>query len=95
MLEKGKHLEIYNIGTDAEVTIAELAKLVGKAFGREIKIQPGEALAGGTPRRCPDVSKLRALGYEPKVSLESGVKDTASWYNLNSSLAPAKNLAVK
>ncbi len=95
MLEKGKHLEIYNIGTDAEVTIAALARVVGHCFNQEIKIIPGQALAGGTPRRCPDISKLRALGYEPKTSLNNGVKETASWYIANSNLAPAKSFPVK
>src|SRR5208282_6500434 len=61
MLEKGAHLGIYHIGTSEEVTIAALAGKVAKVFGREIEIQPGPLLKGGTVRRCPDISKLGAL----------------------------------
>jgi UDP-glucose 4-epimerase len=53
---------------------------VAAACGREIRILPGELLAGSTPRRCPDVRKLKSLGFEPKVSLEDGVRRTAAWY---------------
>jgi nucleoside-diphosphate-sugar epimerase len=80
MIEKGSNLEIYNIGTDSEVSIKEVAKLVGKYFNREISVKPGELLKGGTLRRCPDISKLRELGYSPSVSLEDGIKLTADWY---------------
>lgn len=91
LLEKGKHLEIYNIGTDHEVTIAELAGLIGKQFKREISVMAGEAAAGGTSRRCPDINKMRALGYEPQTSLESGIQKTVSWYNANAMLTPVKS----
>jgi len=95
LLKKGKHLEIYNIGTDHEVTIGEVARMVGKQFGRDVIVVPGEAAAGGTPRRCPDITKMRALGYEPQTSLETGIQATVSWYNANSNLAPVKSAAVQ
>ena len=63
MLEKGEHLGIYHIGTTEEISIADLAKLVGEFFGRTVTIIPGQLAAGGTLRRCPDIAKLAALGY--------------------------------
>lgn len=59
----------YNIGNPEEVTIRELAEII--APGREIVCGP--APAGSPVRRCPDITKLAALGYEPKVSLRDGV----------------------
>jgi dTDP-glucose 4,6-dehydratase/UDP-glucose 4-epimerase len=79
-LLSGGNLEIYNVGTDVEVTIAHVATLVGRAFGREISLRPGPAPPGATPRRCPDISKIRALGYEPRTTLEDGIRRTVEWY---------------
>jgi nucleoside-diphosphate-sugar epimerase len=90
LLARGKHLEIYNIGTDREVTIAALAALISNHFGREIALRPGAPAAGGTSRRCPDIGKIKALGYAPRISLEKGVQSTAAWYEANSNLAPVK-----
>lgn len=82
-LEEGEHLNIYHIGTMEEISIEKVAVEVGKYFGKEIEIIPGEAVKGGTKRRCPDITKLNKLGYEPKVSFEKGLKITAEWYDQN------------
>ena len=83
VLEKGKHLGIYNIGTMEEIPIKQVAVEVGKYFGKEVEIVPGEEAKGGTKRRCPDITKLKKLGYEPKVPFEKGLKITAKWYDNN------------
>lgn len=78
---RGAHLSIYHVGTEVETRIADLAALIGRCFGREVELVPGQAKAGGTPRRCPDIGKLRALGYEPRVALAEGVAGTVRWYD--------------
>jgi nucleoside-diphosphate-sugar epimerase len=88
MRERGEHLGIYHVGTMEEVTIADLARRVARAAGREIELVPGEAAAGGTPRRCPDISKLARLSYKPRVPLDEGLKPTLDWYWRNADLAP-------
>jgi nucleoside-diphosphate-sugar epimerase len=88
MREKGEHLGIYHVGTMEEVTIADLARRVARAAGREIELVAGEAAAGGTLRRCPDISKLAGLGYKPRVPLDEGLKPTLDWYWRNADLAP-------
>jgi nucleoside-diphosphate-sugar epimerase len=88
MREKGEHLGIYHVGTTEEVTIADLARRVARAAGREIELVAGEPAAGGTPRRCPDISKLARLGYKPRVPLDEGLKPTLDWYWRNADLAP-------
>src|SRR5262250_3238324 len=67
--EKGEHLGIYHVGTAEEITIAELARRMAKIAGREIVLGPSAVREGSTPRRCPDISKLAALGYSPRVPL--------------------------
>ena len=81
LLDRGEHLGIYHIGTMEEVTIASVADLIGDYFGRKVEICAGPARPGGTLRRCPDISKMRALGYEPRVSLVEGISKTARWYD--------------
>lgn len=80
LLKRGEHMNIYNIGTEEEVTIAQLAQLVAESAGQRIRVVPGSLSAGSTLRRCPDIAKLRALGYSPRVPLRDGVKPTVDWY---------------
>lgn len=73
-LDRGGWEDHYNIGADVEITIGDLAYAVADAMDVRLGgLEPSEAPAGGTNRRCPDISKLRALGYEPKVSLSEGL----------------------
>jgi len=83
LMEKGKHLNIYHIGTEDECTIETLAREVAERFGRKIVVKPGVLQAGGTSRRCPDISRIRALGYMPHTSRQEGLKKTVDWYRKN------------
>jgi nucleoside-diphosphate-sugar epimerase len=89
MREKGAHLGIYHVGTMEEVSIADLARRMARIAGREIVLTPSAVLAGSTPRRCPDISKLAALGYTPRVPLNEGLPSTLEWYWDHESMAPA------
>jgi nucleoside-diphosphate-sugar epimerase len=80
VIERGDHLGIYHIGTDQEVSIEQLAKEVGLCFGREIEVVPGPLLEGSTSRRCPDITKIRGLGYAPRTPLQKGLLETVAWY---------------
>jgi len=88
MRQRGQHLGIYHIGTTEEVTIADLARRVARLVGREIELVSGPAAAGGTARRCPDISKLTRLGYRPRVLLDEGLRPTLEWYWRNVDMAP-------
>jgi len=83
VVQKGEHLNLYHIGTSEEVSISDLACLVAKAYSREINIIPSQVTPGSTPRRCPDISKISALGFNPKVPLEQGVNKLVNWYRNN------------
>lgn len=88
VIRGGAHLGTYNIGTEDETTIAGLARMVGEIFGKRVEVVPGPEAAGGTARRCPNIAKLAALGYAPRVSLREGLAITAKWYRENARLAP-------
>lgn len=83
VMDKGEHLGIYNLGTEEEISIRELATLIGKAMGLEVQVVAGPAAAGSTPRRCPDLTLLRSLGYRPTVTLPAGLEPTVAWYLAN------------
>ena len=88
MRDKGEHLGIYHVGTGEEVSIADLAHRIARDAGRDIELAAGPPAKGGTPRRCPDISKLARLGYKPRVSLDQGLQPTLDWYWHNGNLAP-------
>lgn len=88
VIEKGTHLGTYHIGTEDEITVAELARMIGELFGKRVELVAGPEAAGGTSRRCPDIAKVAALGYKPRVSLREGLAVTAKWYRENARFAP-------
>lgn len=88
VIERGEHLGIYHIGTDEEIPIAKLAQEIAAALGVRVSLQPGKLQPGGTPRRCPDITKVRALGYQPRTPLAEGVGKTARWYAANKRPSP-------
>ena len=71
---------IWHVGNDEEISVEALAHLIGEHYRRPVKVLPGPPAEGGTLRRCPDISKLRALGYEPKVPLTDGIGPVIDWY---------------
>ena len=80
VLEKGAHLNIYHVGNDVEVTVRRLVELIFDHIGRKFEIVPGTLTAGSPCRRRPDITKLRALGYRPRVTLRDGLAGTIDWY---------------
>ena len=68
--------EVFNVGNDVESTITEVQRVVNPG-GLCCIASPR---AGDPLRRCPDLTKLRALGYAPKVSLAEGLARTRAWW---------------
>ena len=81
ILRKGKHLNIYNIGTQEEIKISDLTRLIAKNLSYKIKIIKTSVSKGSTTRRCPDISKLKKLGYSPKIKIKKGIKEVIEWYS--------------
>jgi nucleoside-diphosphate-sugar epimerase len=80
ILQHGEDREIYHIGTPDEISIKDLAFTIAKLFDIKITIVPGELTHGSPQRRCPDITKLKKLGFTPKISLEKGLAQTIPWY---------------
>lgn len=64
-----------NVGSGSEVSIKELASLIGKTVGFEGEINFDATKPDGTPRKLMDPSRLRGSGWSPKIDLEAGLKD--------------------
>jgi len=80
VVERGIHRTIYNIGNSQEMAIADLARQIASLLGRTVEIRPGERASGSPTRRCPDISKIAALGYSPRVPFADGLAETVMWY---------------
>ncbi len=63
-----------NVGTGEDVTIAELARLVGQTVGYRGRIVFDASKPDGTPRKLLDVSKLAALGWRASTALPDGLR---------------------
>lgn len=80
LLDRGEHLNVYHIGNPEEITIGELAQKVVSHFGREMELKP-DALPQGCPeRRCPNIDKMKRLGFFPRISLDQGLPEVIDWY---------------
>lgn len=95
MLHKGEHKNIYHIGTLEEVNIKQVAQEIGKCLNKTVTIVPGELAKGGTERRCPDIGKMKKLGFNPTTSLAKGISITTKWYVENAHLKNKKVSEVK
>jgi len=74
ILKKGKHLNIYNIGTSEKIKIKDLAKLISNIFLKNIKIKRSQIKKGGTKIRLPSINKIKKLGFKQTLSLKQGLK---------------------
>jgi GDP-L-fucose synthase len=71
---------IINVGCGEDVSILELAKLVAQIVGYDGAIELDRTKPDGTPRKLLDISRLRALGWKPRISLEDGIRGVYQWY---------------
>jgi dTDP-L-rhamnose 4-epimerase len=71
---------VFNVATGVSTGIADFARLLARAYGREIEpVCPGRFRAMDTRHMLGDATALRALGWEPRVPLEEGVRRYAEW----------------
>lgn len=66
--------EFVNIGTGKEITIKQLAEMIAEIVGYTGNIIWDTTKPNGTPRKLLDVSRLKNLGWEAKISLKEGIK---------------------
>ena len=83
MYENGSHREIYHIGNNQEISIRDLIAKISLLINCDLVIQTSPKAEGGTLRRCPDIQKMKSIGFQPKVDIEVGLKKTFDWYKNN------------
>jgi GDP-L-fucose synthase len=69
-----------NVGWGVDVSIAELARLVADTVGYKGELRFDLSKPDGTPRKLLDTSRLTALGWTPKISLDAGLISTYQWF---------------
>ena len=69
-----------NVGTGEDLSIKELAQKVAHAAGFTGDIEWDATKPDGTPRKVLDVSRVKALGWKPTITLEEGIASTIAWY---------------
>ncbi|QLJ53446.1 MAG: dTDP-glucose 4,6-dehydratase [Candidatus Fermentimicrarchaeum limneticum] len=84
VLHKGKIGETYNIASSDERTNLEITKMLLKLLGKpDGMIQHVQDRKGHDFRYSMDCSKMRAIGWKPRVKLEEGLEMTIEWYKNN------------
>jgi len=76
--------DFINIGTGKDSSIRELAEIVAKVVGFEENLRFDKSKPDGTPQKLLDVSRLKCLGWSPRISLKDGIKQTYEWCLKNS-----------
>lgn len=83
LMDHYKGNEFFNVGYGKEVTILELAQMIKKVTGFQGEIVMDSSKPDGTPRKLTDISRLAELGWQPKIDLEEGLRQTYEWYKAN------------
>jgi GDP-L-fucose synthase len=69
-----------NVGTGADLSILELARLVGSIVHPDATLVFDRTKPDGTPRKLLDISRIKALGWTPNIELRAGVESTYRWF---------------
>ena len=72
-----------NIGSGKEISIGDLARLIKDIVGFEGDLVFDKSKPDGTPRKLLDITRLKNLGWEPKIGLEEGIRETYRWFREN------------
>jgi len=86
LMENHSGEEIVNVGCGKDITIRELAERVRDVVGYKGELEWDSSRPDGTPRKLMDIERIRTMGWEPRVGLSDGLKETYQWFldNLDS-----------
>ena len=71
---------LFNVGTGVDLSIKELAEIIQQTIGHTGEIIWDATKPDGTPRKLMDVSKLSNAGWNAKIKLEDGIRQTYTWF---------------
>ncbi len=80
LMERYEDEEIINVGTGEDLTIEDLAGLVKEVVEFDGRIVYDTTMPDGAPRKLLDVSRLRSLGWSPRIGLREGVAAAYEWF---------------
>ncbi|MBF0186313.1 MAG: GDP-L-fucose synthase [Magnetococcales bacterium] len=80
IMKQNTTTKMLNIGTGSDVTIRELAETVQKVVGFEGALRFDTTRPDGTMKKLLDSSRLHALGWQAKITLQEGVRTTYQWF---------------
>src|SRR5213596_727106 len=83
LLEKYDSPEIINVGCGEDISVRELAELICDVVGFDGELAWDATKPDGTPRKLLDITKLRALGWQPTIPLREGIAQTYGWFLKN------------
>jgi GDP-L-fucose synthase len=79
LMEHYDQADIINVGAGKDITIRELAELIREISGCRSDILFDSSMPDGTPRKLLDISKIKKLGWSPKIPLREGIESTYRW----------------
>lgn len=83
LLENYDEPDLVNIGCGEDVTIRELAETVCDVLGFDGTLEFDASKPDGTPRKLLDISKIKSLGWSPRIPLREGIADAYRWFREN------------
>ena len=81
---------LFNVGTGVDLSIKELAEIIQQTVGHTGEIIWDASKPDGTPRKTLDVSRIKALGWNPTITLEDGIASTIAWFKAASAKGEAR-----
>jgi UDP-glucuronate 4-epimerase len=79
-LDNPRECELYNIGNGRAEQLLDFIGVIEKCLGKKAKYNFLPMQPGDVPATVADISKMRALGFEPKTNIEEGIKKFVDWY---------------
>ena len=87
LLERYSQAGHINVGSGEELSIRQLAEQIAQVVGFTGRLEFDPSMPDGTPRKMMDVSRIRALGWKPRIALPEGIRSAYAWYLAHSAEA--------
>jgi GDP-L-fucose synthase len=79
LMERDVEYDLVNVGSGEEISIGDLAEIIAHVVGFDGEIKFDASMPDGTPRKLMDSSRMKKLGWQPRISLEDGIRATYDW----------------
>jgi GDP-L-fucose synthase len=87
LMQRYDGYEHINVGSGADIAIADLAQLIADTVGFTGDIAKDPSKPDGTPRKLLDIARLTALGWTPRIDLPAGLRAVYAWYRAHGARA--------